>query len=81
MALVPTKTESEPTINAHEFINKELKLDLTDSYKLIEDEIIGMIDKREDAVNNGSIKDVDNMQISDVLYHAPLHEECPKHHG
>lgn len=54
-------------MNAHEFINNELELDLNNSYVLIEEEIIGMFDERNDATDNEPTKEIDNVQISDVL--------------
>lgn len=54
-------------MNAHEFINNELEFDLNNSYVLIEEEIIGILDERNDATDNEPIKEIDNVQIDDVL--------------
>jgi hypothetical protein len=65
LALV--STESGPTLNGHEFINHELKFDLKNPYIPIEEEIIGMLDGRGDAIDNEPIEKVDNVQIGDVV--------------
>jgi hypothetical protein len=52
-------------MNAHELINYELEFDLT--YTPIEEEIIGMLDERDAATDNEHIKEVDNVQIRDVV--------------
>lgn len=68
LALVSTKCESRPTMNAHGFINYELEYDLNNSHILNEEEIIGILGEGDDASDNAKlIKEVDNVQIVDVL--------------
>ena len=57
LALVFTKSESGPTMNAHECINYELKFDLKNTYIPIEEEIIGLLDWRGDATDNEPIEE------------------------
>jgi hypothetical protein len=61
------KIEIAPTMNAHEFINEELEFDLNNPYIPIEEEIIHTLDKRDDAVDNEPIEEVDNVQIGDMV--------------
>lgn len=49
-------------MNAH-----ELKFDIYNSYILIEEEIICMLDERDNATNNEPIEEDDNVQIGDVV--------------
>lgn len=46
----------KPIINAYEFINYELEFDLNNPYTTNEEEIITILDERDDATNNKSIK-------------------------
>lgn len=50
----------------HEFINYELGCDPNNPYIPIED-IIGMLDGRRGATGNKPTKEVDNVEIDDVL--------------
>lgn len=59
--------KSEPTINAHEFINYELEFDLNKPYISTNEEIIDMFDERDDITNNKSIEKADNVQICDMV--------------
>ena len=59
LALVSKESETGPTMNAHDFINYELKFYLNNPYTPTEEEIIGMLDEGGDAA--------DNVQISDVI--------------
>jgi len=43
-----------------------MEFELNNPYILIEQEIIGMLDERDDAVNN-LIEEADNAQIGDVV--------------
>ena len=61
------KSEFGPTMNAHEFTSDELELDLNNPYIPIEEEIISMLNERDDAVDNEPIEGVDNVQIGDVV--------------
>ena len=54
-------------MNAHELITLELGIDLDNLYILIEEEIINMIDERHYATDNEPMKEVDNVQIGDVV--------------
>ena len=54
-------------MNAHEFINYALEFDLNNSYIPIEEEIIGMLDGKDDATDNEPIEEVDNVQVGDVV--------------
>ena len=45
-------------MNAHEFIDYELEFDLSNPYIPIEEESIGMLDERDDAIEN----EVDNVK-------------------
>ena len=55
------------TMNAHEIIKNELDFDLNNSNKPIEEEVIGMLDERDDVVDNALIEEVDNVQIDDAV--------------
>ena len=63
--MVYVKREIGPTMNAHEFINYELKFNSNNRYLLIE--LIGMIDERDDTTNNVPIEEVDNVHIGDMV--------------
>jgi hypothetical protein len=43
---------------AHEFINYELEFDLKNPHKPTEDESTGILDERDDAIDNECIKEV-----------------------
>ena len=45
-------------MNAHEFINCELEIDLNNPYVSIKKENVGIVDDRDDAANNGPLKDL-----------------------
>ena len=49
LALVVANSEIGPAMNAHEFINYELEFDINNPYIPIEEELIGMLDERDDA--------------------------------
>ena len=69
MALVSKESESVPIINAHEFINYELELDLNTMYTPTKEEIIGMLDGGGDEVMQliiNLLKNLANVQINDV---------------
>ena len=51
LALVYVESEIGPTMNAHEFINYELEVDLNNPYICIEDELISILDERGDAID------------------------------
>ena len=67
LALVSLESETRPTMNAHEFINYVLDFDLNNLYIPIEEEIISMLNERDNATNNEPIEEVDNVQIGDVV--------------
>ena len=67
LALVYAKSEIGPPLNAHEFINYALKFDPNNPYISIKDEIIGMLDERDDVVNNEPIEEVGIVHIGDVV--------------
>ena len=48
-------------MNPHEFILYEMEFDLNNPYILIEEEITGMLDERNDVVDNKSIEEFDNV--------------------
>ena len=55
-------------MNAHEFVNNELEFDLNSVYIAIAEEIISMLDERDEAVaDNEPIEEVDNVQIGDIV--------------
>ena len=54
-------------MNVHEFINYEVEFDLNNSYILIEEEIISMLDESDDAIDNEPIEEIDNVQIGDTI--------------
>ena len=54
-------------MNAHEFINYKLEFDLNHPYIPTEEEIISVLDERDDVANNEPIKEADNVQIGDVM--------------
>ena len=54
-------------MNAHEIVNYELDFDLNNSYKPIEEEVIDMLDERDDVVDNALVEEVDNVQIDDAV--------------
>jgi hypothetical protein len=80
LALVTAKSETIYTMNAHEFIKYELEFDLNNPYIPIEEEIIGMLDKGDDATNNEPIENVDNVQIGDVMVDKKLDSRMLKVH-
>ncbi len=51
LALVFAESETGPTMNAHEFINYDVESTLSNPYVPIEDEIIDMLDAKDDATN------------------------------
>ena len=55
-------------MNYHEFINYELEFYLNNPYILIQEEILSMLDERDDAANNVHIGDVvvDRVGFKDV---------------
>ena len=55
-------------MNAHEFIDYELEFDLDNPCIPLEEEIIGVFDERDDAIDNEPLEEVDNVQIDDVGY-------------
>ena len=65
--MVHAKREIGPNMNAHEFIDYELEFDLSNPYMPIEEKIIGMLDERDDAIDNEHVEEVDNVQIGDVM--------------
>ena len=67
MALSTKMGESGSTLNAHEFIDYELKFDLNNPQTPTNKEIISMLDGRGDALDNEPIEEVNNVQFSDVL--------------
>ena len=67
MYLTFAKTKVGPTMNTFEFINYELHFDSSYPYTPIEEEIIGMLNEIDVAVDSEPIKEVDNVQIGDVL--------------
>jgi hypothetical protein len=80
LALVTAKSETRYTMNAHEFIKYELEIDLNNPYIPIQEEIIGMLDKEDDATNNEPIEKVDNVQIGDVAVDKKLDSRMLKVH-
>jgi hypothetical protein len=54
-------------MNAYEFINYEMEIDLNNPYVLFEERVIGMLDERDDAIDNDPIEEVDNMQIGNMM--------------
>ena len=54
-------------MNTHEFITFELDFDLNNPYLPIEEEIIGILDDKYNAIDNELIEIVDNVQIDDVV--------------
>ena len=50
-------------MNTHEFINYELEFDLNNPHMLMKEEIIGMLDERDDAIDNEPIEGVGYVQI------------------
>ena len=54
-------------MNAHEIIDKALELWSKQSPRAIEEEIVGILDERDDATDNEPMQEVDNVQIGDVL--------------
>ena len=67
LALVFAESETEPTMNVHEFISYELECDLNNPYILIDEEIVSMFDERNDAVDNKPIEEVEGVQIGDAV--------------
>jgi hypothetical protein len=55
VALVSTKSESGPTMNAHEFIEYKLEIDRNNPYIRIEEESIAMLDGRDGVAMYESI--------------------------
>ena len=66
MYLTFAKSETRPTMIEHEFVNYELEFDLNNPYIPIEEEIIGMLDEINDAIDNEHVEEVDHVQIDDV---------------
>ena len=58
LALVFKENEIGPPMNAHEFNDYELEIHLNNPYIPIEEEIIDMLDERDDATNNEFIEEV-----------------------
>ena len=58
-------SEIGPIMNAHEFISYEVEFDINNPYVPVEEEIIGMLDERDDATNNIPLEEVVNVQIDD----------------
>jgi hypothetical protein len=54
-------------MNAHEYTNNRLKLDQTNPYVPIKEEIIAMVDEENDAIDNEPIDEVVNLHIGDVV--------------
>jgi hypothetical protein len=67
LVLVFVKSESGPTMNAHEFLNCIMEFDLSNPYILNEEEIIRMLDKRDNATDNEPIEEVDNVQKREAI--------------
>lgn len=67
LALVFKESETRPTTNGHMFINYELEFDLNNLYSQIEEEIICMLDERDDIIHSQPIEEANNMQINDVV--------------
>lgn len=61
MALVFAKNETRPTMNVHKFINYELEFHLNNLYISIKEEIMSMLDERNDTFDNKSIKEANNV--------------------
>jgi hypothetical protein len=61
--LVFVESEIGFTMNARAFIKYELEFNLSNPYVSIEEGSIDMLDERDDATNNESIEEVDNVQI------------------
>ena len=55
-------------MNARDFIVYELEFDLNNPYIHIEEEIIGMIDERNHAIDHEPNKEFDNVQIDHLIY-------------
>ena len=66
MYLTFAKSEIGPTMNSQEFLNYELEFDLSIPYILIE-EVIGVLDEIDDAIDNEHVEEVDHVQIGDVV--------------
>ena len=66
-ALVYVKSAIGPTMNTHEFITYELDFNLNNPYLPTKEEIIGMLDDKDNATNNEPIEEVDIVQIDDVV--------------
>ena len=49
MYLNSTKSEPGPTMSAHEIVSYELEFDIGKPYIPIEEEIISMLDEKDDA--------------------------------
>ena len=67
LALVFAKSEIEPTMNSHKFINYELRFNLNNPYILIDEEITRTLDERNDVTDNKPIEEFDIVQIGDVV--------------
>jgi hypothetical protein len=52
MYVTYVESQTRPTINTHEFINYELEYNLNNPYRPTKEEIIGMLDERDDVTNN-----------------------------
>lgn len=50
-------------MNAHKFVNYELEYNLIIPYIHTEEEIIDMLDERDDVADNGLLEKVDNVQM------------------
>lgn len=67
LLLVFAKSEARSTMNAHEFINYEIEFYLHNLYIPMEEEIIGIFNGRNDAIENQFIKEAKIVQIGEVV--------------
>lgn len=67
LLLVFAKSEARSTMNAHEFINYEIEFYLYNLYIPMEEEIIGIFNGRNDAIDNQFIKEAKIVQIGEVV--------------
>ena len=67
MYLTSAKSGTGPTTHAHEFINYELGFDPNNPYIPIKEDIISVLDARDDATENGPIEEANNVWPGDVV--------------
>lgn len=67
LASIFVESEIGSIMNAHEFINNELKFYLNNPYIPIEEEIIRKLHEIDDAIDNEPIEEANNVEIGDVM--------------